>query len=148
MLRITLEANPEYAGRWTLSAADEVPADVTRDLRSGWVLLAVVGATAVGAVRCRLTAEPAIGYLKRLAVVPAWRHQGIGRLLMDAAETRLAAAGARCATLGTVAENAGLTAFYLGLGYRIIDTKPAPHRGFTAHTWQKRLPGGEGTRIT
>ena len=147
MLRITQEA-AEYAGRWMLSAANEAPADVTSDLQSGWVLLAVVGATAVAAVRCRLTTDPASDYVKRLAVVPAWRRRGIGRLLMDAAETQPAAAGARCATLGTVAENAALTAFYLSLGYGISDTKPVPHRGFTAHTWEKRLPGGEGTPST
>lgn len=144
VVRVTVEANAEYAGRWTLSAGVEGPTAVTADMQSGWVLLAVAAGEDVGAVRCRLTSDPAIGYIKRLAVVPAWRRQGIGRLLMADAELRLAAAGAHRATLGTVAENAGLTAFYRGIGYRIGETKPVPHRGFTAHTWEKRLAEIEG----
>ncbi len=47
--------------------------------------------------------------------------------------------GAQRCTLGTVAENAAVTAFYLALGYRATETREVPQRGFTAYTWEKRL---------
>lgn len=56
---------------------------------------------------------------------------------MRAARDPLQQGGARRLTLGTVAENATVTAFYSSLGYRIAETRPVPLRGFTAHTWEK-----------
>jgi ribosomal protein S18 acetylase RimI-like enzyme len=57
------------------------------------------------------------GWLYYLAADPARRGQGIGTTLMSAAESWLAGQGARVVRLMVRSENAGVAAFYDGLGY-------------------------------
>lgn len=63
------------------------------------------------------------GQIVTLDVSPDFRRRGIGRLLMDAAEQRLADCGTPAVRLQVEEGNAGAREFYRGLGYR-----PAGHR--------------------
>ena len=57
------------------------------------------------------------GWLYYLAVAPALRRQGIGRLLMQAAEARLLADGCAKVNLQVRTSNLEVVAFYEALGY-------------------------------
>src|SRR5690606_34749784 len=59
------------------------------------------------------------GWLYAVAVDPARRRGGVGRALVRAAEARLAALGCGKVNLQVRAENAGVAAFYEGLGYAV-----------------------------
>ena len=72
----------------------------------------VVGAVALGYDGIR-------GWIYHLAVEPAERRHGVGRALMQAAETTLRARGCPKINLQVVAENAGVVAFYTQLGYAV-----------------------------
>ncbi len=58
------------------------------------------------------------GWVYYLAVSPAWRLQGIGRRLMDHAETMLIARGCAKINLMVRSSNARVLAFYESLGYQ------------------------------
>ncbi len=55
--------------------------------------------------------------LESLAVLPGLRGRGIGRLLVEAAEEQLRAAGISSLLIGTVAGNRAAIGFYQHLGY-------------------------------
>lgn len=59
------------------------------------------------------------GWLYAVAVDPARRRGGVGRALVCAAEAGLAALGCGKVNLQVRAENAGVAAFYEGLGYAV-----------------------------
>lgn len=74
-------------------------AQIVHRLRDGRQLIALVAAddadTVVGVVFASLSyRDPAVGHLDLVAVQPRLRRRGIGRALLVAAETALAAAGA------------------------------------------------------
>ena len=58
------------------------------------------------------------GWINYLAVAPAWREQGLGRSLMDAAEERLAALGCAKINLQIRDDNQVARGFYEAIGYR------------------------------
>ena len=61
------------------------------------------------------------GWVHRLAVEPGSRRRGIGALLMQEAERRLAAVGCPKLNLQIRAGNAAVEAFYQRLGYHVED---------------------------
>jgi ribosomal protein S18 acetylase RimI-like enzyme len=58
-----------------------------------------------------------------LAVTAAFQHQGVGRLLMDAAHSWAAARGAGAIELNVYAFNETAIAFYRSLGYEIYSVR-------------------------
>jgi shikimate dehydrogenase len=58
-----------------------------------------------------------------LAVTAAFRHQGVGRLLMDSAQRWAAARGAGAIELNVYAFNETAIAFYRSLGYEIYSVR-------------------------
>jgi ribosomal protein S18 acetylase RimI-like enzyme len=67
------------------------------------------------------------GVVRNVFVEPDARGQGVGTTLMDAAERRLAEAGAEELVLDVMADNDGARRFYRGRGYephRVTVTKP------------------------
>jgi len=81
-------------------------------------------------------------YLGRLAVVPAARKHGIGRLLMAFAEREAIAAGFARITLGVRLQLPQNTAFYAKLGYTISGY--GSHPGYAQPTYmmmEKRFSG-------
>jgi len=61
------------------------------------------------------------GWVNYLAVDPAWRGRGLGRMLMDKAEQRLLALGCPKVNLQVRASNEHAVAFYRHLGYGTDD---------------------------
>ena len=59
------------------------------------------------------------GWLYAVAVRKSHRHTGIGRLLVEQAEQRLARLGCAKVNLQVRTENAAVTAFYRSLGYEV-----------------------------
>jgi GNAT superfamily N-acetyltransferase len=57
-------------------------------------------------------------YILGLAVAPAWRGQGIGRQLMEAAKQAARSRGAQALWLDAYEHAAGAGAFYLKCGFR------------------------------
>jgi ribosomal protein S18 acetylase RimI-like enzyme len=80
----------------------------------GAVLLARRDGEAVGFVAAWLRGEDC--YVDNLHVRPGLRGGGVGRALLGEAAMRLAAAGARSASLGVFAANQGALRFYAALG--------------------------------
>jgi len=57
------------------------------------------------------------GWINRLAVLPEYRHRGIGKLLVDHAERRLNERGIRIVTCLIEGDNDASKAFFQRLGY-------------------------------
>ncbi|MFF8288982.1 GNAT family N-acetyltransferase [Streptomyces sp. NPDC016309] len=66
---------------------------------------------------------PVAGYVHRLMVDRGNARPGTGRLLLHAAERRIAATGRTLVRLDCLAGNARLTSYYLDAGYRIVGHK-------------------------
>lgn len=64
-------------------------------------------------------ALPEEGELLLIAVDPAHRREGVGRLLLTTLEARLAESGARVMHLEVRASNRGAQRFYAALGYAV-----------------------------
>lgn len=60
--------------------------------------------------------EP-VGHIVTIDVDPAWRRQGVGRLLMDAVTQRCCAAGVSRLRLEVAVDDDGAIAFYKGEGF-------------------------------
>ncbi|WP_186319084.1 GNAT family N-acetyltransferase [Streptomyces sp. SAJ15] len=72
---------------------------------------------------------PVAGYVHRLMVDRSTAAPGTGRLLLSAAERRVAAAGRTRVRLDCLAGNARLNAYYRQAGYRVVghkEGKPQP----------------------
>jgi len=63
------------------------------------------------------------GYVHRLMVDRNSAKPGTGRLLLHAAERRIAAAGRALVRLDCLADNERLNAYYLNAGYRVVGHK-------------------------
>jgi len=132
------------APRLEIGVADWRKAEAVADAVSGWVtaslddhgaddravLVAVANETVVGLVtvteRQHFSGE-IDAYVGELAVDAAHERQGVGTLLMNAAEDWARDRGLRHLTLETGAANGPARAFYAGRGYREEDvrlTKP------------------------
>ncbi|WP_345255033.1 GNAT family N-acetyltransferase [Streptomyces hundungensis] len=75
------------------------------------------------------TQPPEAGYVHRLMVDRSHAPPGTGRLLLQAAERRVAAAGRAWVRLDCLAGNARLTGYYLDAGYQVVgrkEGKPQP----------------------
>jgi ribosomal protein S18 acetylase RimI-like enzyme len=72
---------------------------------------------------------PVAGYVHRLMVDRTTAAPGTGRLLLGAAERRVAAVGRTAVRLDCLATNAPLNAYYRDAGYRVVgrkEGKPQP----------------------
>jgi len=82
----------------------------------GWRVTVVRHADQLAAVSVLLPAAPH-AHLASLAVLPAWRRQGIARLLLADAVTKASAAGARWLLLEVDADNLGALRLYRSDGF-------------------------------
>jgi ribosomal protein S18 acetylase RimI-like enzyme len=64
------------------------------------------------------------GHIVTIDILPQARRSGIGSTLMQAAEKRLIAAGAKRVYLETAVDNATALAFYKRHGYSVVGTIP------------------------
>ena len=94
---------------------------------------------------------PVAGYVHRLMVDRAIAGPGVGRLLLRAAEERVAEAGRAYVRLDCLAGNARLNAYYLEAGYRVVghkEGKPQPGGAPKSFTPLEKYtaPVGRGVR--
>lgn len=103
------------------------------DMRKGhrWMLVAAQGDTLVGQIFIQYNSADRHyadgsrrGYLYALRVRPAWRGQGLGRRLVQAAEEHLARRGYRMAVIAVAKTNERARSLYLRLGYRAFGDDP------------------------
>ena len=69
--------------------------------------------------------------LNNLAVLPEYRHLGIGKSLVDYAVTTVKNYGGNKISIGIIEENALLKNWYLKLGFTHISTRKFEHLPFT-----------------
>jgi ribosomal protein S18 acetylase RimI-like enzyme len=124
--RITQEAYAEYRGMLhPPSGVDrETLADVERALDDGGAVLALIGDTAVGAVRFQHAADHLA--VERLAVIPTARGQGIARALLAYLEELARLSDLREVRLGVRLSLPRNMELYQGLGYQIHSLHPYP----------------------
>lgn len=134
ILHILREAFKEYHGK--LDPPSGVQRETVESIRdrmqtAGWVL-AVAGGEPVGCVMY----EPGDGfmYLGRLAVLPAYRREGIGQALIDRVEARARAAGLTRVRLGARIVLPQLRARYERQGYRFLESHT--HPGYAEPTYE------------
>ncbi|GAA2234492.1 MULTISPECIES: GNAT family N-acetyltransferase [Streptomyces] len=121
-------------GQWRPGELDED--HFRRIMTRGEVWLAEAGGRPVGAWELWWEDEdawgaqpPVAGYVHRLMVDRAAAAPGTGRLLLSAAERRVAEAGRTRVRLDCLAGNAPLNAYYVDAGYRVVgrkEGKPQP----------------------
>ncbi len=135
-------------GQWQPGELDED--HFRRVMARGEVWLAQAGERIAGAWELWWEDEaawgpqpPVAGYVHRLMVDREVAAPGTGRLLLSAAERRVAAAGRTCVRLDCVAGNAQLNAYYQQAGYRVVghkEGKPQPSGASKSFTLlEKRL---------
>lgn len=89
---------------------------------------------------------PVAGYVHRLMVDRGIAAPGTGRLLLEAAEHRVATVGRACVRLDCLAGNAPLHTYYRDAGYRVVgrkEGKPQPGgapKSFTLMEKELRQP--------
>ena len=74
--------------------------------------------------------EPGLGYLERLAVLPAARRQGIGRRLVDHVFSQATASGVKEISIGIIAAQTDLKLWYQKIGFVEGATKEFEHLPF------------------
>jgi ribosomal protein S18 acetylase RimI-like enzyme len=113
-----------YAGdrdvlRPLFELAEDSAAELDSYLRTGRVLVARSGPQIVGHLQLTGTGQPGQAEVKNMAVSEDRQGQGIGRRLMQAALTLLAADGATTVRVATAAADIGNLRFYQRLGFRM-----------------------------
>ncbi|MGW8885817.1 GNAT family N-acetyltransferase [Streptomyces sp. NPDC055749] len=125
----------------------------SRIMASGEVWLAEADGRVAGALELWWADEdawgpqpPVAGYVHRLMVDRGTARPGTGRMLLRAAERRVAEAGRAFVRLDCLAGNARLTDYYLEAGYQVVghkEGKPQPAGGPKSFTlFEKHLPAG------
>ncbi|UGT55907.1 GNAT family N-acetyltransferase [Nocardia asteroides] len=93
---------------------------------------------------------PVAGYVHRLMVNRDSARPGTGRLILRAAENRVAAAGRAFARLDCLAGNTRLNAYYADAGYRVVGHKtgkPQPGGPPKSFTLMEKRVGSAGSRV-
>lgn len=77
--------------------------------------------------------------LNNLAVLPEYRHLGIGKALIDYAVSMVKSYGGNKISIGIIEENAKLKDWYLKLGFTHISTRKFKHLPFTVGLMELNL---------
>ena len=77
--------------------------------------------------------------LNNLAVLPEYRHSGIGKSMVDYAITTVKNYGGNKISIGIIEENAKLKDWYLNLGFNHISTRKFEHLPFTVGFMEKKV---------
>jgi ribosomal protein S18 acetylase RimI-like enzyme len=85
--------------------------------------------------------EPDIGYIERLAVLPADRRKGFGRRLVDHVFNRAKASGIKKISIGIIAVQTDLKRWYQKIGFIEGATKEFNHLPFLVTFMMYHFPG-------
>jgi N-acetylglutamate synthase-like GNAT family acetyltransferase len=146
LVRIIRTAYSDVADRFGLTS-ENAPTHPSNCQR-GWVqsdlargvsyFLLERGGAPCGCVALEL-ASTSVAYLERLAVVPCSRRQGLGARLVEHALHEATVAGVTTVSVGVIAEQVELTAWYEKLGFVQSGTSQTPHLPFTVRFLECRL---------
>lgn len=75
--------------------------------------------------------EDGIAELENVAILPDYRHQGFGQLMIDKAKEIVHQNGGAKITVGIIEENTALKNWYQSLGFQHLGTKRFDHLPFT-----------------
>ena len=112
---------------------------IRSEMQQGQFIIAYVGENAAGCVYFQPYSDHV--YLGHLAVLPAYRKQGVARVLVDHVERQTAALHLPGVQLGVRLVLPHLQAYYTRLGYRLL--RYGTHEGFSQPTYaimEKELP--------
>jgi len=123
VLSIMHVAFEEYRGRLdpASGALSETIDDVRAAIGAGGAFLAFSGDMAVGSARFRLA--PGYAYAGRVAVLPAYRGQGVAGALMTAIEASARAHGVAEVRVGVRGSLPANRRLYEKLGYRVLSSR-------------------------
>ena len=88
--------------------------------------------------------EPGLGYLERLAVLPANRKNGFGRLLVDHVLEQAANSAVKKISIGIIAGQTELKRWYQKIGFVETDTRQFEHLPFSVTFMLYHLPAKGG----
>jgi len=133
ILRVLHTAFEEYRGHLDPPSGvhSETVETIRGKLRVGGAVLAVVDGTVAGCVFYQ--PEGSHLYLSRLAVLPQYRDQGLGRALTQYVERRAQEVNLQRVQLGLRLVLADLRAYYERLGYHFV--RQGAHEGYAAPTY-------------
>jgi len=77
--------------------------------------------------------------LNNLAVLPEYRHLGIGKAMVNCAVKMVKSYGGNKISIGIIEENTKLKNWYLKLGFTHISTRKFKHLPFTVGFMEKEL---------
>ena len=83
-----------------------------------------------GCVALEQPDTPGVCYLERLAVLPQYRHHGLGRKLVEHIESEARKRRLRRVEIGIIAEQDELRTWYEGLGFVVTNEKSFQHLPF------------------
>lgn len=107
---------------WTVSPvtpAEDSLAELDSYLHAGRILVARTGPEIVGHLQLTGTGQPGQAEVKNMAVCEDRQGQGLGRRLMQAALTLVAAEGVTTVRVATATADIGNLRFYQRLGFRM-----------------------------
>jgi GNAT superfamily N-acetyltransferase len=84
-------------------------------------------------------ADAALYYVERLAVLPASRHRGYGKRLMELAFEYIRTNGGTKISIGIINEQTILKNWYEGLGFKEISTREFAHLPFTVCFMEREI---------
>lgn len=133
ILGVIKAAFAEYEGRLEppSSAERKTVAIVREELQRATAVVAQHGQTIIGSVFYRLQGDAV--YLDRLAVLPAWRGQGVGRRLVEIVEGKTAELGLKSVTLSVRIALTENQVYYRKLGYGFVAY--GTHAGYAEPTY-------------
>ncbi len=132
LLSVILRAYAEFWGNLTPRSGTfaETAESINAKLEKGGAIKAMVGSEMVGVVIYE--PRPEFMYFGRLAVLPAWRGQGIAKGLIRTVEERTVTRGLQRVQIGVRLVLASHQNYYAALGYQPIEYEC--HPGFTEPT--------------
>jgi N-acetylglutamate synthase-like GNAT family acetyltransferase len=122
------DLTPENCPRHPSNCTADWIADAMGKGTAYWLLENAGQPTGCVALEC---ADEDIGYLERLAVLPAHRRRGCGRRLVEHVFDEARRQGLRRIEIGVIAEDGELAAWYERLGFRERERRRFEHLPFT-----------------
>lgn len=101
-----------------MDALQESLEDITRDIKTKEVFIALIDNIAVGSVRVQINPDNT-AYLSRFGVRLSYHNIGIGKSLMNLVDKLLISKGVKSVYLHTASKYFGLVRFYYGRGFYI-----------------------------
>jgi ribosomal protein S18 acetylase RimI-like enzyme len=83
--------------------------------------------------------EPGVYFIEKVAVLPDFRHRGLGKQIMEFAQERILQSGGNIASIAIIDENTRLKNWYRSLNFQETSTKKFDHMPFTVCFMKKQL---------